>query len=68
MGLYSFRRMLYVGVERVAGGCTSFAIHDEFLVLTTEDHTCRFLALDSEPKGQSLGSTFFSDRTQYCCS
>ena len=51
MGLCSSRSALYVDDLKVASGCTSFAIHDEFLLLTTNSHTCRFISLNSDPKG-----------------
>lgn len=35
------RYRLYVNNTEVATNCTSFAIHDEYLLLTTLSHTCR---------------------------
>ena len=45
------RRTLYVDDRPLAAGCISFAVHDEFLLLTTTSHTCRFLSLHSNPSG-----------------
>ena len=36
----------------MTSGCTSFAVHNEFLVLTTTAHLLRFLSLNSVPKGE----------------
>ena len=51
VGLSESRRTLYVGDRKLITGCTSFAVHNEFLVFTTDTHTCRFLPLDSDPSG-----------------
>jgi elongator complex protein 1 len=51
VGLSESRRTLYVGDRKLIAGCTSFAVHNEFLVFTTDTHTCRFLLLDSDPSG-----------------
>ena len=54
VGLSESRRTLYVGDRKLITGCTSFAVHNEFLVFTTDTHTCRFLPLDSDPSGTTF--------------
>lgn len=54
VGLSESRRALYVGDRKLITGCTSFAVHNEFLVFTTDTHTCRFLSLNSDLKGATL--------------
>ena len=50
MGLCESRNLLYVDDVKVETGCMSFAVHDEFLLLTTVKHVCRFIPLHSDPK------------------
>ena len=51
VGLSESRRTLYVGDRKLVTGCNSFAVHNEFLLFTTDKHTCRFIPLDSDPQG-----------------
>ena len=51
IGLCEFRRSLYVGNKKIVTGCTSFGVHDEFLLLTTDSHTCRVIPLNSDVDG-----------------
>lgn len=53
VGLCEYRGWLYVDALRVLTGCTSFAVHDEFLLVTTNTHILRFISLHSDPKGTS---------------
>ncbi|XP_077988781.1 elongator complex protein 1-like isoform X3 [Glandiceps talaboti] len=41
------RYRLYVNDTEVASNCTSFAVHQEFLLLTTHSHTCRCVSLNN---------------------
>ncbi|XP_046559311.1 LOW QUALITY PROTEIN: putative elongator complex protein 1 [Haliotis rubra] len=38
------RYRFYVNDKEIASNCTSFAVHDEFLLLTTLSHTCRCIS------------------------
>ncbi|KAL4228237.1 hypothetical protein ACF0H5_013670 [Mactra antiquata] len=49
LGLTS-RYRFYVNNMEVASNCTSFTIHDEFLLLTTLSHTCRCISLHTKVK------------------
>ena len=51
IGLNEFSGTLYVGNTKVTSGCTSFAVHNEFLLLTTTAHLLRFISLNSDPQG-----------------
>ena len=51
IGLCEGRCLLYVDDLKVTSGCTSFGVHDEFLLLTMNTHVCRFISLHSDPKG-----------------
>lgn len=51
MGLCETRWLLYIDDLKLISGCTSFTVHDEFLLLTTNTHVCHFVSLQSEPKG-----------------
>ncbi|KAL5482011.1 hypothetical protein EMCRGX_G022290 [Ephydatia muelleri] len=50
VGLNTRRRTLFVNDIKVASCCTSFSVHDEFLLLTTDSHTCRSLSLHTSYK------------------
>ncbi|XP_072037766.1 putative elongator complex protein 1 [Amphiura filiformis] len=41
------RYRFYVNDTEVASDCTSFLVHDEFLLLTTHSHTCRAISLNT---------------------
>ncbi len=43
----------------MTSGCTSFALHNEFLLLTTTAHVLRFVSLSSEPQGNLTSSVHF---------
>ena len=47
MGLNEFRRTLYVDDCKVATGATTFDLHNEFLIYTTDSHECHFLRTSS---------------------
>ena len=53
IGLCESRCQLYVDDLKVISGCISFAVHDEFLLLTNNTHVCHFFPLNSDPKGSS---------------
>jgi len=40
---------------QVANNCTSFAVHNEFLLVTTHAHTCRSLSRLCSVSGIRLG-------------
>lgn len=44
------RCLLYIDDLKVISGCTSFAVHDEFLLLTTNAHILHLMPLNSDPK------------------
>ncbi|XP_053405572.1 putative elongator complex protein 1 [Mercenaria mercenaria] len=44
------RYRFYVNNVEVASNCTSFSVHDEFLLLTTLSHTCRCISLHTKVK------------------
>ncbi|XP_050400730.1 putative elongator complex protein 1 [Patella vulgata] len=44
------RYRFYVNNVEVASNCTSFAIHTDFLLLTTLSHTCRCISLNTKLK------------------
>ena len=46
------RYRFYVNETEVASNCTSFSVHDEFLLLTTLTHTCRCISRHTKVKGQ----------------
>jgi len=48
---------------QVANNCTSFAIHNEFLLVTTHSHTCRSLSRLCNISGIRL----FACWQFYCC-
>lgn len=50
LGLTEHSR-LYVNCKEVASNCTSFAVHDEFLLLTTHAHTLRCISLLPTTRG-----------------
>ncbi|EDO37251.1 predicted protein [Nematostella vectensis] len=50
LGLTSHYR-LYADDKEVATNCTSFAVHDEFLLLSTHAHTCRCISLLPSSQG-----------------
>ncbi|XP_073242058.1 elongator complex protein 1-like [Porites lutea] len=50
LGLTQHSR-LYVNSKEVASNCSSFAVHDEFLLLTTHAHTLRFISLLPNTQG-----------------
>ena len=60
MGLNVFRRSLYVDNCKVTTGVTTFDLHNEFLIYTTDSHTCRFIPLNSDPCGKHVNITFCS--------
>lgn len=41
-------------ILQVATNCTSFAIHDEYLLLTTLSHTCRCICRQTKVEGNYL--------------
>ncbi|CAI8000184.1 Elongator complex protein 1 [Geodia barretti] len=47
VGLNEFRRTLYVDDCKVATGATTFDLHNEFLIYTTDSHECHFLRTSS---------------------
>ncbi|XP_065836923.1 elongator complex protein 1-like isoform X2 [Oscarella lobularis] len=49
VGLSEWHRF-YIESNEIARDCTSFAIHSEFLLLTTNRHTCTFLPLQCTVK------------------
>ncbi|XP_014779296.1 putative elongator complex protein 1 [Octopus bimaculoides] len=49
LGLTSKHR-LYINDKELANNCTSMAVHEKFLILTTLSHTCRFLNLKTNTK------------------
>jgi elongator complex protein 1 len=51
IGLCESRCLLFIDDLKVISGCTSYAQHDEFLLLTTNTHICHFVPLNSDPKG-----------------
>ena len=52
VGLSDRRCKLYVDDLELTSGCTSFAVHDEYLLLITNTHFCRFVSLHSDPRGE----------------
>ncbi len=56
VGLCESRNLLYVNDLKVETGCMSFAVHNEFLLITTVKHACRFIPLHSDPKGTAIYS------------
>jgi elongator complex protein 1 len=54
VGLNVFRRSLYVDDCKVATGATTFDLHNEFLIYTTDSHKCRFIPLTSDPTAQPV--------------
>ena len=56
IGLDGFRRILYVDDCKVATGVTTFDLHNEFLIFTTDNHECHFFrtnvsSVNSDPCG-----------------
>ena len=56
IGLDGFRRILYVDDFKVATGVTTFDLHNEFLIFTTDNHECHFFrtnvsSVNSDPCG-----------------
>jgi elongator complex protein 1 len=51
----------YVNGKEVVGDCTSFAVHENFILLTTHSHTCRFIPLFCSLK--NMTSTLHDDRS-----
>ena len=47
VGLNEFRRTLYVDDCKVATEATTFDLHNEFLIYTTDSHECHFLRTSS---------------------
>ncbi|XP_038077716.1 elongator complex protein 1-like isoform X2 [Patiria miniata] len=47
------RYRFYINETEFASNCTSFAVHDEYLLMTTHSHTCRCISLNSNPKAES---------------
>ena len=47
VGLNEFRHTLYVDDCKVATGATTFDLHNEFLIYTTDNHECHFLRTSS---------------------
>ena len=54
MGLSVFRHSLYIDDHKVATGVTTFDLHNEFLIYTTDSHNCRLIPLDSDPYGKAV--------------
>lgn len=52
MGLNAFRHCLYIDDCKVATGVTTFDLHNDFILYTTDSHTCRFVPVDSDPFGE----------------
>ena len=45
---------LYVNDKEIANNCSSFFIHDEYLLLTTTAHTLRCLSILPDGKGKEI--------------
>ena len=54
VGLNLFRHSLYVNGQKVATGVMTFDLHNEFLIYTTDAHTCHFISLNSDLSGESV--------------
>ncbi|XP_071964263.1 elongator complex protein 1-like [Antedon mediterranea] len=50
------RYRFYINEQDVANNCTSFTVHDEFLLLTTHSHTCRCISLQNSIKDLALSA------------
>jgi elongator complex protein 1 len=48
------RNKLYFGESTLALDCTSFAIHNECLIITTLEHVAKFLSLSLEVTGKTI--------------
>ena len=48
VGLNVFRRLLYVDDTKIATGVTTFDLHNEFLIYTTDSHMCCCVSLTSD--------------------
>ncbi|EDV26443.1 uncharacterized protein TRIADDRAFT_22184, partial [Trichoplax adhaerens] len=42
------RFRIYINDKEIANNCTSFCVHDSFLIFSTHSHTCRFVSLLSD--------------------
>ncbi|KAI8827292.1 IKI3 family-domain-containing protein [Fimicolochytrium jonesii] len=50
----SERNKLYAGDRLISSDCTSFFVHNDFLILTTFTHTARFISLHVSPEDFKL--------------
>ena len=57
VGLSLFHHSLYVNDRKVATGAMTFDLHDEFLIYTTDTHTCCFISLNSDLSSESVTIT-----------
>ena len=45
---------LYVNDKEIANNCSSFFVHDEYLLFTTTAHVLRSLSLQPDGKGKEV--------------
>ncbi|XP_062516736.1 elongator complex protein 1-like [Corticium candelabrum] len=60
LGLSDWARF-FVNNDEIVQDCTSFAVHDEFILLTTHSHTCRFVPLSCSL--ECINSVFSKDKS-----
>ncbi|XP_071794308.1 elongator complex protein 1-like isoform X2 [Asterias amurensis] len=57
------RYRFYINESEFMSNCTSFAVHDEYLLMTTHSHTCRCISLRTNPKDLSITDSKSIDET-----